>query len=412
MLEYYFKYPTVLRRLRNGALGTEMDGIARHLFDLGYKPSSAKLYISRLGRFSEFLGHNARSTVISQGVIDRFMLSLHVGSPRVAARTVIEHARSIVPDRFSTPARRVIADPDGPLLAAYLDHLRHVRGLEPKTCEGILKGARRILTWLRDHLPGQPFSAITGEHVLALMQHLLSLSANHYTRSATTSYTRGFLRFLRWSELNGQDLARFVPRTPCWRLAHLPPRLSWQNIQRAIDAIDISKPSGTRDKAIMLMLATTGLRNRELRVLELQDIHWRTAEVIVRRTKGKRDRVVPLLDEAGAALADYILHARPRVVSTLVFLSYSPPARPFKCAASISRIVRSRLEQGGVELSGPAGAHLLRHSLATQLVQQRRPINEVADLLGHRSIDTTAIYVKVALPQLTGVALPFPGGVS
>ena len=384
-----------------------MDGIARHLFDLGYKPSSAKLYISRLGRFSEFLGHNARSTVISQGVIDRFMLSLHVGSPRVAARTVIEHARSIVPDRFSTPARRVIADPDGPLLAAYLDHLRHVRGLEPKTCEGILKGARRILTWLRDHLPGQPFSAITGEHVLALMQHLLSLSANHYTRSATTSYTRGFLRFLRWSELNGQDLARFVPRTPCWRLAHLPPRLSWQNIQRAIDAIDISKPSGTRDKAIMLMLATTGLRNRELRVLELQDIHWRTAEVIVRRTKGKRDRVVPLLDEAGAALADYILHARPRVVSTLVFLSSFATGAPFQMCCLNFTDRPFALEQGGVELSGPAGAHLLRHSLATQLVQQRRPINEVADLLGHRSIDTTAIYVKVAVPQSPGLHCPF-----
>jgi len=76
------------------------------------------------------------------------------------------------------------------------------------------------------------------------------------------------------------------------------------------------------------------------------------------------------------------------------------------------RIVRSRLEQGGIELSGAAGAHLLRHSLATQLVQQRCPINEVADLLGHRSIDTTAIYVKVALPQLADVALPFPGGAS
>lgn len=76
------------------------------------------------------------------------------------------------------------------------------------------------------------------------------------------------------------------------------------------------------------------------------------------------------------------------------------------------RIVRSRLEQSGVKLVGPAGAHLLRHSLATQLVRQRRPINEIADLLGHQSIDTTAIYVKVAVPQLAEVALPFPGAVS
>jgi site-specific recombinase XerD len=147
-------------------------------------------------------------------------------------------------------------------------------------------------------------------------------------------------------------------------------------------------------------------------MLELRDIHWRTAEVFVRRTKGKRDRVVPLLDEAGAALADYVLYARPKNDNSCVFLSCAPPPRPFKCPASISRIVRSRLERSGIKLSGAAGAHLLRHGLATQLVRQRRPINEVADLLGHRSIDTTAIYVKVALPQLTDVALPFPGGAS
>jgi integrase/recombinase XerD len=85
---------------------------------------------------------------------------------------------------------------------------------------------------------------------------------------------------------------------------------------------------------------------------------------------------------------------------------------PFSSSSPISRIVRSRLERSGIELSRVAGAHLVRHSLATQLVRQQRPINEVADLLGHRSIDTTAIYVKVALPQLADVALPFPGGAS
>jgi len=248
--------------------------------------------------------------------------------------------------------------------------------------------------------------------VLALVQHFLSLTANDSTRSAATSHVRAFLRFLRWSGLNDQDLARFVPRTPCWRLAHLPPQLAWEDIQRAIDAIDVTTPSGMRDRAIMLVLTTTGLRNKELRALELKDIRWRTAEVLVLRTKGKRDRVVPLLNEAGAALANYILHARPKVDNPHVFLSYAPPARPFKCAASISRIVRSRLEQAGIELPSAAGAHLLRHSLATQLVRRRRPINEVADLLGHRSIDTTAIYVKVALPQLADVALPFPGDAS
>jgi integrase/recombinase XerD len=411
MLELYFKYPRVLRRLRSGALGGEMDRIAAHFSEVGYKRASAKIYISQLGRFSDFAARNARTAVIDQTVIDRFMHSLRTAAPCIAARTAIEHARRVAPEQFSIPCR-TMPDPHGPLLTAYLDHLREVRGLEPKTCEGLLLAARRILVWYNDQVPDQPLAAMTGEHVLALVEHLLSLSTNNYTRSSITSYTRTFLRFLQWSDLNNQDLARFVPRTPCWRLAHLPPRLSWEDVRRVIDGIDVTTPSGVRDRALLLLLATTGMRNKELRSLELQDIHWRAAEVLVRRTKARRDRVVPLLQEAGEALAEYVLHARPKTDSQRVFLSYVPPVGPFRSSSRLSRIVRSRLERSGIELSRVAGAHLVRHSLATQLVRQQRPINEVADLLGHRSIDTTAIYVKVALPQLVDVALPFPGGAS
>ncbi|WP_423887768.1 site-specific integrase [Bradyrhizobium sp.] len=386
-----------------------MDRIAAHFSEIGYKRASAKLYIGRLAKFSDFVIRNSRTAKIDQTIIDRFMQSLPTASPRIAARTAIEHARRVAPERFSIPCH-AMPDPYGPLLAAFLDHLRRVQGLERKTCEGLLVTARRILVWYNDQVPGQPLAAMTGEHVLALVEHLLSLSTNDYTRTSTTSYTRTFLRFLRWSDLNSQDLARFVPRTPCWRLAHLPPRLPWEDVRRTIGAIDVTTPSGVRDRALLLLLATTGLRNKELRSLELHDIHWRAAEVLVRRTKTGRDRLVPLLQETGEALADYILHARPKIDSQRVFLSYVPPVGPFKSSSPISRIVRSRLERAGIKLSRVAGAHLVRHSLATQLVKQRRPINEVADLLGHRSIDTTAIYVKVALPQLADVALPFPGG--
>ncbi|WP_245456393.1 tyrosine-type recombinase/integrase [Mesorhizobium sp. M2A.F.Ca.ET.043.05.1.1] len=157
-------------------------------------------------------------------------------------------------------------------------------------------------------------------------------------------------------------------------------------MRQAIDAIGATTPVDIRDRAVLLLLATTGIRNGELRAIRLKDIDWRTGEVFVRRTKGKRDRVVPLLEETGAAPITSC--ARPKVDSPYLFLSFAPPLGPFKCASPVSRIVRKRLRHGGVELGRVAGAHLLRHSLATQLVRQRRPINEVADLLGHRSINT------------------------
>jgi integrase/recombinase XerD len=133
--------------------------------------------------------------------------------------------------------------------------------------------------------------------------------------------------------------------------------------------------------------------------------------VLIRQNKTGRDRVVPLMQETGSALARYVLKARRRSCSSRVFLTQVPPVRPFSCSGSISKVVRDRLEQGNVHLPGRAGAHLLRHCLATRLVGQSRPINEIADLLGHQHTDTTSIYIKVALPQLAAVALPFPEGV-
>ncbi len=240
---------------------------------------------------------------------------------------------------------------------------------------------------------------------------LLSGCRSDSTRSSTTAYMRSFLRYLYWANLNARDLAPFVPRTPCWRQAHLPPRLAWEDVQHAIDAIETTTPSGMRDRAMMLLLATTGMRAGELRDLELGGIRWRTGELVLRHTKGRRDRVVPLLDKTGVALAEYVLHAQPLTTDRRVFLSYAPPVRAFRHSGAISRIIRVRLERAGIPIQR-GGAHLLRHSLATRLIEQHRPIKEVADLLGHRNIDTTSFYVKVAVPQLADVALPFPGGAS
>lgn len=134
-----------------------------------------------------------------------------------------------------------------------------------------------MLAWHKKRLAGRPFSAITGKHILAMTRDLLSMCRSDYSRSSTTAYMRSFLRYLRWADLNAQDLARFVPTTPCWRLTHLPPRLAWDDVRRAIDAIELTTASGVRDRAMMLVLATTGLRNKELRQLELGDIRWMPA---------------------------------------------------------------------------------------------------------------------------------------
>ena len=106
MLDFYFTYPKVLRRLRDGALGNEMDRIAAHFSELGYNRASAKIYIGRLAKFSEFAARDARSARINQDVVGRFLLSFRTESPRVSASTAIVHARKVAPERFSAPRRQ------------------------------------------------------------------------------------------------------------------------------------------------------------------------------------------------------------------------------------------------------------------------------------------------------------------
>lgn len=276
MLEFYFSYGGVLKRLRSGALGGEMDRLAEHFFRLGYKRASAKIYLSRIARFSRFAGTRCGPMPIHQDVVDSYLRTFPTDTPRIGAMSALGHARRVAPERFIISVPSEEDDPDAPLLASFSDYLRRVRGLEPKSREGVLLGGRRFLDWCRHHHPGQDIEALTAKQVLAAVEYRLSLSTTSGSRTAATSHIRTFLRFLYWAGRHHQDLARIVPRTPSWRLAHLPPRLAWNDVRHAIDAIGATTPVGIRDRAVLLLLATTGIRNGELRAIRLRDIDWRT----------------------------------------------------------------------------------------------------------------------------------------
>ncbi|WP_287205846.1 hypothetical protein [Mesorhizobium sp.] len=192
MLEFYFSYGGVLKRLRSGALGGEMDRLAEHFFILGYKQASAKIYLSRIARFSQFAAARCGLMPISQDVIDSYLRTFTTDTPRIGAVSALGHARRVAPERFIGSVPSVEDDPDAPLLASFSDYLHKVRGLEPKTREGVLLGGRRFLDWFHHHHPGQDLVALTAEHVLAAVEHRLSLSATlgHDRRNfgATTAW--------------------------------------------------------------------------------------------------------------------------------------------------------------------------------------------------------------------------------
>ena len=414
MLDHYFKftYPAVLRRVRRGPLGGEMDAIASALARTGYARLSARRYLSLTANFSRYaercgcvgveaIDHTLVERCLRRRVWSRSTASVARSALGFALRHLDVRPRSV---RASAGDRR-----DAVLLEKFGEYLRDIRGLEAKSREELLRAAGRTIRWYRQTKPRHPLTRLSARDVLAYAAFATHRRASHRTRSATMSHLRSFLRYLHWSEMCRENLSRYVPRVPIWPLADIPAYLPWDDVRRVIASLKETDPVGKRDRALLVLVATTGMRNGEIRRLELGDIRWRAGEVHLRRTKNRRDRVVPLLPEAGRALSDYLLHGRPRTADRHIFLSHRPPVRPLRISSTVSAIVRRRLGELGIR-PVRAGTHLLRHSLATQMVQQGRPVKEVADLLGHHRIDTTATYVKVALPQLAVVALPFPGG--
>jgi len=303
------------------------------------------------------------------------------------------------------------------LLADYGLHLQEVRGLACETREAYRGSAQRFLRWLgskRSEADQSGQLIFPGHDVLDFVTEQLQAHAgfSRSWRKRLCSETRSFLRYLQWRGIVCEDLALLVPTVPCWRLSSMPRHLSWDQVRTLLERVDVSEPVGKRDKALLATIALLGLRNQEARTLKLDQIAWRAGEIRLPQTKAGRERVLPLSDEVGRLLADYLLHGRPRIDLPYVFLRHKSPLGPISDRHTIARIVCKRIRLAGIDAPSRRGAYLLRHSLATRLVNARVSIKQIADVLGHASIDTTAIYTKVATTSLTEVALPFPGGVA
>lgn len=169
------------------------------------------------------------------------------------------------------------------------------------------------------------------------------------------------------------------------------------------------RPVEYRDRAILSLVAGLGLRAGEVAALDLDDLDWRVGQLRLRAGKCRRERVLPLPQATGTALAEYLRHGRPPHQDRRVFLTLTNPARTFQ-AATVTATVRRNLVRAGIPLGRLTGAHMLRHTAASRMINRGASFKDVADVLGHRSLQTTGIYAKLDLDALAGVALPWIGG--
>jgi site-specific recombinase XerD len=230
--------------------------------------------------------------------------------------------------------------------------------------------------------------------------------SGEYSRLLTVAL-RSFFRFLFFSGEMTVDLSGAIPMVRRWRQSGIPAFLSPEEEERVLSATDRSTPTGRRDHAILLLLARLGLRAGEVAMLELRDIRWRSGEIVI-RGKGRVIDHLPLLSDVGEALASYLKMDRGSTTSHRVFVRRIAPRMGLTGPAAVGHIVRRALARARIIRSSRGAAHLFRHGLATRMIRHGASMTEIAEVLRHRSQNTTAIYAKVSFEALRGVALSWP----
>ena len=293
----------------------------------------------------------------------------------------------------------------GRLTADYESFLISERGLARSTVIGYVAIVRRFLM---EHFQSRPLRLQDLRpqdlHRFVLVE-ARRVSRTHARTTVTT--LRSFLRFLRQRGAIDTDLAAALFGVAHWRWSHIPKSLPPDQVERLLRSCDRRTPSGQRDYAMLLLLARLGLRGGEVLALTVDDLDWERGEVLV-RGKGQRHERLPLPKDVGAALVHYLRHVRPACATRTVFVRLHAPRHGLRLSA-VCCVVRRALQRAGLNPDFK-GAHLLRHSLATNMLRRGASLGEIGHLLRHRQPTTTQIYAKVDIEALRGIALPWMGG--
>jgi site-specific recombinase XerD len=297
--------------------------------------------------------------------------------------------------------------PEDEIFQKFADTLQQERGLAPKS---IVRHLPIIRRFLREVCPGgaSDLGRIRQEDVIRYVErHARDASAA--SGKAMCWALRAFLRYLYCKGLNPLALAGCVPSMRRWRQASLPTYLSAAQVQKVLDGCDQTTALGRRDYAIILMLARLGLRANEVATLTLDDIDWRTGTMRI-YAKGRQYTRMPMTVEIGAALVAILRHDRLGSSSRHVFLRILAPHRGFASGCAVTMIAKAALERAGIRGFAHQGAHLFRHSLATELLGAGATLSQIGQLLRHEHHDTTRIYAKVDIEALRAMSVSWPGG--
>ena len=407
MLDHVSCRADICTRIRDNPIGEVLQRYVGYLAARGHCHGTMRQYVPAIEHFGRWLGNRP----IDRATVRRF---IHWHLPRCKCRAQTAHDIKYVRAALhrllemlepTEPAPRIRTFADR-VLRDYERHLNHVCGLADATIQYRLRYARELLRrrrvrrakQLRAWSPAQIAQSISSVGRLGKPSSGQVLACS----------IRSFLRFLLAQGLIYRDLAAAVPSFATWSLASLPNTIGLAELERLVAAVDASSPIGMRNRAILLCLTKLGLRAADVASLRIEDVDQASRTLRLRRPKRRDHVAVPMTGPVAHAIDLYIRQGRPACNSSCLFVLHRAPKGRGVTSRGVCDVVVLHARRAGLadRIGGP---HIIRHSVATALINQGASIKQIADLLGHRSIDTTAIYAKVDLNSLARVALPWPG---
>ena len=395
--------------------GQEVESFLQTLVTQGYVPDSIVVYRCCCRHFIVWLYLNDIALAgIDDKVLPRFlshdctcvhpdfysrnsMFSGGKGS-KSKIRLFIDY---LIRTGIAPPRPRPACKEPGHSLAHYRAWLRCYRGIGERTIQKYSRAMCALLPNLGDDPDRYDATLIRNT-----VQHRLETASRDLVRREMSAF-RSYLRFLAMEGLCRPGLVDAVPTVPQQKFATLPRHLPREDIEQIIASCDRTTPMGLRDHAIVLLLARLALRVGDVASLCLDDIDWDNALVRV-SGKSRRATALPLPQDVGDAVKDYILHARPVVETRNVFLRMRPPLHQPMSSSGVSKVARAAIKRSGVKAEGLPAGHVFRHSAATNMLREDVPLEVISSLLRHQSTDTTAIYARVDVNMLREVAQPWP----
>jgi len=408
--EDYLGGSRLFRRLKNGPHGELVERYARRLVEERLARKGTRQCLNVVGGLLDWIAkRRCMLANIDEHVVERYLRPrASRQSVQTGNRAALKRWLSVLRDEGAiAPAAPPRLTPHEQIFKEFEDYLRTERGLAPRSIIRHLPTIRRFLHEVCG-AGADGLGKISQESVIGYIErHARDWSPS--TGKTMCWSLRAFLRYIHHRGLNPRALAGCVPSIRRWKSATLPTYLSAAQVQKALDSCDRSTAMGRRDYAILMMLARLGLRPDEVATLTLDDIDWRAGEMHF-RAKGRQRAQMPIPPEVGAAIVEYLRNERQKSSCRRLFVRTRAPYIGFANGTAITQIAKSALERAGIKGCAHRGAHIFRHSLATELLRSGATLTEIGQLLRHKSHDTTRIYAKVDIEALRTLSLPWPGG--